>query len=219
MHAERIDLDDDSVDGVLCQSGYMLMADVEAALAETRRVLRPGRRLAMSVWGAPERNPWASIPARILVESALDAAAGAGGDPASSAWRSEERTRALLAGAGFGEIRTDEVQVLFRFRDVDDYVGWAIDMGVGPIAMVLRRALPGSVGGTVTARLEEGFAPFSADGGYVLLRASRSAPSQADTQRSHRGCPRPKPDPSFRRVLLTQPAWRPGPPRQVYGRP
>jgi SAM-dependent methyltransferase len=44
MHAERIELDADSVDGVLCRFGYMLMADPEAALSETRRVLRPGGR-------------------------------------------------------------------------------------------------------------------------------------------------------------------------------
>ncbi|MET0762139.1 MAG: methyltransferase domain-containing protein, partial [Thermoleophilaceae bacterium] len=48
IDAERIELDTDSVDGVLCQSGYMLMADPAAALSETRRVLRPGGRVALS---------------------------------------------------------------------------------------------------------------------------------------------------------------------------
>ena len=52
MDAERIELDADSVDGVLCRFGYMLMADQAAALAETRRVLRAGGRLALAVWGA-----------------------------------------------------------------------------------------------------------------------------------------------------------------------
>jgi ubiquinone/menaquinone biosynthesis C-methylase UbiE len=33
IDAERIDLDDDSVDGVLCRFGYMLMVDPGAALA------------------------------------------------------------------------------------------------------------------------------------------------------------------------------------------
>ena len=63
MDAERMDLDDDSVDGVLCRWGYMLMADPAAALRETRRVLRDRGRLAFSVWADPKRNPWASIPA------------------------------------------------------------------------------------------------------------------------------------------------------------
>src|SRR5262245_11313046 len=58
MDAERIDLPEGSVDGVLCRFGYMLMADPAAALAGTRRVLRPGGRLALAVWGPPERNLW-----------------------------------------------------------------------------------------------------------------------------------------------------------------
>ena len=49
MDAERIELDGDSDDGVLCRFGYMLMADPATALAETRRVLRPGGRLALAV--------------------------------------------------------------------------------------------------------------------------------------------------------------------------
>src|SRR5215208_3019413 len=68
MDAERMDLPDDSVDGVVCRWGYMLMADPAGALAETRRVLRPGGRVAFSVWGDPASNPWASVPAQVLVE-------------------------------------------------------------------------------------------------------------------------------------------------------
>ncbi len=68
MDAERMDLEDDSVDGVLCRWGYMLMADPAAALRETRRVLRPGGRLSFSVWGAPQDNPWGSVVGRVLVE-------------------------------------------------------------------------------------------------------------------------------------------------------
>jgi ubiquinone/menaquinone biosynthesis C-methylase UbiE len=165
MDAEAIDLDDDSIDGVLCQSGYMLMADVEAALAETRRVLRPGRRLALSVWGAPERNPWASIGARILIERG-HMPPPEPGMPGVFSMAAEERSRGLLAGAGFDEIRTDEVEVRFRFSDVDDYMQWATDMA-GPIAIVLRGLSEDELQ-TLTAQLEEGFAPFSADGGYTL---------------------------------------------------
>jgi ubiquinone/menaquinone biosynthesis C-methylase UbiE len=61
IDAERIELDTDSVDSVLCRFGYMLMTDPAAALSETRRVLRPGGRLALTVWGAPERNPFFAL--------------------------------------------------------------------------------------------------------------------------------------------------------------
>jgi SAM-dependent methyltransferase len=169
MDAERMDLEDNAVDGVLCQSGYMLMADVEQALAETRRVLRPGGRLALSVWGAPERNPWASIGARILVERG-HMPPPEPGKPGVFSMAAPERVRALLEGAGFEKVRTDEVGVEFLFRDIEDYVQWAIDMA-GPLAMVLR-GLSSEELRSVAAEVEEAFAPFSAHGGYTLRGAA-----------------------------------------------
>src|SRR5438876_7032262 len=61
LDAERLDLPDEAVDGVLCRWGYMLMADPSAALAETRRVLRRGGRLSCAVFAGPEQNPWAAL--------------------------------------------------------------------------------------------------------------------------------------------------------------
>jgi SAM-dependent methyltransferase len=136
IDAERIELDAGSVDGVLCQSGYMLMADPAAALAETRRVLRTGGRLALSVWGAPERNPWASIGGRILVERG-HLPPPEPGAPGIFSMASGERTRALLDGAGFTDVRTEEVPVRFAFRDLDDYVRWVMEVA-GPFATVVR---------------------------------------------------------------------------------
>src|SRR5918997_441782 len=68
LDAERMDLETDGVDGVLCRWGYMLMVYPAAAFAETRRVLRAGGRLAFSVWAARERNPTVSLAGRVLVE-------------------------------------------------------------------------------------------------------------------------------------------------------
>jgi ubiquinone/menaquinone biosynthesis C-methylase UbiE len=49
-----MDLEEDSVDAVVCGWGYMLMADPAAALRETRRVLRASGRLAFAAWATPE---------------------------------------------------------------------------------------------------------------------------------------------------------------------
>ena len=53
-----------SIDGVLSRWGYMLMADPEAALRDTRRVLRPGARLALAAWTEPTRQPVDRAPGR-----------------------------------------------------------------------------------------------------------------------------------------------------------
>jgi SAM-dependent methyltransferase len=165
IDAERIELDADSVDGVLCQSTYMLMADPDAALAETRRVLRPGGRVVLSVWGAPERNPWASIGGMILIERGHMPPPEPGA-PGVFSMASEERTRALLEGAGFVAVRTEELPVRFAFRDLDEYERWVIDVA-GPFAMVLR-GLPEGEREALKATLGEAFVPFATDGGYEL---------------------------------------------------
>jgi ubiquinone/menaquinone biosynthesis C-methylase UbiE len=165
IDAERIELDSGSVDGVLCQSTYMLAADPAAALAETRRVLRPGGRLALSVWGAPERNPWASIGGMILIQRG-HLPPPEPGVPGVFSMASAERARALLDGAGFTSVRTEEVPVRFAFRALEDYEQWVIDVA-GQFAMVLR-ALPEDEREVLRERLREAFVPFATNGGYEL---------------------------------------------------
>jgi ubiquinone/menaquinone biosynthesis C-methylase UbiE len=165
IDAEGIALNADSVDGVLCQSTYMLVADPAAALAETRRVLQPGGRLALSVWGVPERNPWAAIGGRILVERGHMEPPQPQA-PGVFSMADEERTRGLVEDAGFTAVRTEDVTVRFAFRDLDDYEKWVMDVG-GPLAIVVR-GLPDGDRAALKAQLAEEFAPFLADGGYEL---------------------------------------------------
>ena len=165
IDAERMELDTDSVDGVLCQNGYMLMADPGAALSETRRVLRPGGRLVLAVWGAPDSNPWASIGARMLIERGHMPPPQPGA-PGVFSMASDERTLGLLDAAGFSKVRTDHVAVCFAFADADDYLRWATEVG-GPLAPVIR-GLPPDERETIKAHLQEAFVPFAAEGGYQL---------------------------------------------------
>jgi len=51
--------------------GYMLTADPAAALADTRRVVRPSGRLALAVWDDIRANPWALLPGLELRERGL----------------------------------------------------------------------------------------------------------------------------------------------------
>jgi ubiquinone/menaquinone biosynthesis C-methylase UbiE len=137
LDAERLDLPDQAVDGVLCRWGYMLMADPAAAFAETRRVLRRGGRLSCAVFAGPEENPWAALPARVLQERGHMPSPEAGA-PGILALADRDRVRGLFAGAGFLDPRIEEVAFTWDFRDVDDY--WEFLTGAaGAIAVVLGR--------------------------------------------------------------------------------
>ncbi len=165
MDAERMDLDDDSVDGVLCRWGYMLMADPATALAETRRVLREGGRLSLSVWGAAERNPWASLPAKALTEHTGVAPANPN-DPGIFAMADPERVRSLVQDAGFAEPRLDEVEVRWRFEDFDAYWRYVMELA-GGIAMVLQ-AMPETDREAVRKVVERATGDYRVDGGLEL---------------------------------------------------
>jgi SAM-dependent methyltransferase len=116
LDAEKMDLEDSSVDGVVVRYGYMLMADPAAALAETRRVLRDGGRLSFAVWTAPERNLWAFIPGFALVEAGhLDPP-----DPEAPgifALADPERVRGMVTAAGFADPEIKEVTVDWDYTE------------------------------------------------------------------------------------------------------
>jgi SAM-dependent methyltransferase len=166
MDAERLELDDDSVDGVLCRFGYMLMAHPGTALAETRRVLRPGGRVVLAVWGPLERNPFFAIIARSLVQRGHIPPPEPPPAPGVFSMANAERTAALLAGAGFDEVRTAEVEGRFELPSVDEYLSVIADTA-GPIALALR-ALSDAERAGVRADVEDAFARFAAADGYEL---------------------------------------------------
>ena len=121
IDAEQIQLETDSVDGVLCRLGYMLMVDPAQALAETRRVLRPGGRLALAVWGSMEQNPFFTVVAIALTQHGHLPPPEPPGPPVFS-MASADRTTALLERAGFAGVRTEEVAVRFEVPDTDGYL-------------------------------------------------------------------------------------------------
>jgi SAM-dependent methyltransferase len=165
LDAERMALETASVDGATCRWGYMLMPDPGAALGETYRVLRPAGRLAFAVFGAPERNPWASIVGRILVaEGHLTPPAP--GSPGIFALSDPARVRELVTGAGFSPPEVAEVSIVWRFPTRDAY-WWFLTEMAGAISPVLRGLAP-QAQTHVRARFDDLAAPYRSGEGYAL---------------------------------------------------
>jgi len=120
IDAEVIDQAAASIDGVLSRWGYMLMADGEAALRETRRILKPGGRLALAAWTGPEENQWSAIPASELISRGLSEAPDPE-QPGQFAWAADGTVAEQLEAGGFVDHEVSAVPFTITYASVDDW--------------------------------------------------------------------------------------------------
>jgi SAM-dependent methyltransferase len=167
--AQKLDLPDDSFDAALCRFGYMLMGDPFAAMQETARVLRPGGRVALAVWGEPADNAWLMLPMRVLIEHFgapppdLDA-------PGVWAFRDHDRLRGMLANAGFAGVKVETLHTAERFRSRDEWWQRLSDLA-GPLQALLG-ALSAEDLAAVRERVASEAAPFTGADGSLELPAA-----------------------------------------------
>jgi SAM-dependent methyltransferase len=168
MDAEWIDLSAASVDGVLCRYGYMLLADPAAGLRETRRVLRPGGRVALAVWAAPAENPWAAAISEAIFELGF-ADRPQPGEPGPFALAEPGRIGALLDETGFTEVVVETISFAYRFPGLDAHFDHQRDMSplLRDVAPRLSPAEHARLRDAVDARL----APYVRKDGSVELPA------------------------------------------------
>jgi len=135
-----LSFDDAAFDGVVCRWGLMLVPDIPAAAAEIARVLRPGGRVALAVWGAPDDNDWMTAPGR----SALELGLVERPDPdAPGPFRlSQDGLLAeVLADAGLTVEVVEDVSVMWRVPTLSAWWGVSRDTSRS-LALVLERATP-----------------------------------------------------------------------------
>jgi ubiquinone/menaquinone biosynthesis C-methylase UbiE len=131
---------DGSHDMVLCQLGLQFFPDRLAALAQMRRVLMPGGRLGLNVYGPIEHNP-----AAFALAQALDRHLG---PDASRTKRAEHALadaallRTLTGEAGFKRIKIVTETRTVRFASVSDYV--RIQLMATPLASLLQHRPAGT---------------------------------------------------------------------------
>jgi len=177
LDAEVIDQPAASLDGVLCRWGYMLMADPEAALRETRRVLKTGSRVALAAWSSPGENPWSAAPARALVARG-DYAPPEPGAPGQFAWAGDGDIAEHLEAAGFVEYEIEHVAFSFSLSSSAEWLAFARDTSVRCDEVV------GALGPEGRAEMERLFdalaEPYAQpDGSLVLPAATWVAWAQA----------------------------------------
>jgi len=136
MELEAIDYDADNVarehfDAALCSLGLMYAPDPVAALTEMHGALKPGGRMAASVWGKRAHCGWADIFP--IVDSRVQSEVC----PMFFALGTGEALDYAFKQAGYADIVTERINVVLHYQDDEQALGAAF-VG-GPVAMAYSR--------------------------------------------------------------------------------
>ena len=128
--AEQLTVDG-PFDVALCSLGLMYVPHPAVAVAELRRVLRPGGRVVLSVWGDRRRCGWASVFGIVDARVTSDVC------PHFFALGAPGILTRVLRDAGFVDEGEARLSVSLDYRDGDEALGAAF-LG-GPVALAYGR--------------------------------------------------------------------------------
>jgi SAM-dependent methyltransferase len=131
MEAQNLEFPDNSFDALTCAFALFFFPDMRKALAEMHRVLVPGGKLGLTLWGKGAIVPQWPILGETIKEYGLRPVV-----PNPIAWRPED-IEALLTSAGFSDIEIVEERYDLPFREASEV--WEFTLSVGPIEVMLEQ--------------------------------------------------------------------------------
>jgi len=113
LDGEDLELADASFDAVISRLGLMYFPDRRRGLAEMRRVLRSGGRVAIMAFGTPDRNGFIRIPI-LIIRGRVQLPAPVPGQPVPFALSAPGVLEHELRGAGFRDVEVRVVPAPLR---------------------------------------------------------------------------------------------------------
>ena len=159
------------VDLLFSRFGVMFFNEPSPAFSHMRKSLRKGGRCVFVCWRTPRDNAWAMTPL-----AAARAALGITPPPADPhapgpfAFADGERVRALLSGAGFGDIDVQRFDAAVAIGASPRQAAERA-LRIGPTSRLAREMGPASVP-AILAAVERAFAALAAPDGRVSMEGS-----------------------------------------------
>ncbi|KAA2223654.1 class I SAM-dependent methyltransferase [Chryseobacterium sediminis] len=129
---------DNMFDVISCRMGFMFFPDMLMAAKEMIRVLKPGGRIAASVWNGSDKNLWFTT-AMSSVNRNMTLPPPAPGTPGMFRCAEENLIADLFSKAGFKDISQKNIEGKLNCGTADVYWGFASEV-VGPVVNSLSMA-------------------------------------------------------------------------------
>ncbi|HEU0073510.1 MAG TPA: methyltransferase domain-containing protein [Dehalococcoidia bacterium] len=167
MDLEEIDYSDESFDAATCRFGLMFCPQPEKAVAEVRRVLKPGGRFVLSVWDEPGESPGQTVLGEAMRRISLPPAPVDFDAPGVYQLAPPGKLQRLLEDAGYRSVRVEPLPQEAVYESFDALWGRAM---ARPGA---QRAEIEAMSAAETQRLKDALAevaqPYTSDG-VIRLR-------------------------------------------------
>lgn len=127
MDGHALALEDESFDLAGSQFGVMLFADMPRGIAEMARVVRPGGRVLMNVYGDPHAIEFLGVFVG-AIQTVVPGFDGPPMDPLPLPFQlhDPERLRQELAGAGLEDVEVETITEATEFRSGEHLWDWVI---------------------------------------------------------------------------------------------
>ena len=129
---------DNSFDAISCRFGFMFFPDMQMAANEMYRVLKPGGKIATSVWGIPEKNFWVTAIMG-TINRHMQLPPPPPGAPGMFRCAADGLMTEVLKQAGFKNIKQKEISGKLNCRTTDQYWQMMTEIGA-PIVAALSKA-------------------------------------------------------------------------------
>ena len=158
---EELPFADDTFDIVTGFNAFQFAGDVGRAIAEAKRVLKPGGKLAMLVWG---RRGDCELLSRILAPVMSMLPAPPSGSPPAPAFAEPGVIDSLMQGASLTPLAGGEFDCTFAYEDA--HAAWRAISSAGSLVRAVRLLGEDQVKAAVTGT----FRPFTRADGTIAHR-------------------------------------------------
>ena len=129
---------DNTFDAISCRFGFMFFPDMLLAANEMVRVLKPGGKIATSVWNVPEKNFWVTAIMGTINKN-MELPPPPPGSPGMFRCAKDGLISDIFSQAGLKNISQTEIFGKLNCKTSDAYWGMQTEVGA-PIVAALRKA-------------------------------------------------------------------------------